>query len=231
MRESGIWAAVPVKALDRAKERLSGVLSPALRRALALAMLEDVLETLRCVDRLEGLALVTADAVAARLGARYGARLIEAGAAEGHTAAIAAAARLFASEGKAGMATIPGDIPLVTPSDIASILEAHDPGPAFTIVPSHDDRGSNAVLLSPPDAVPLKFGENSFFPHLRAAERRGIKARVVRLSGIALDIDTPSDLARFGELERHTRTRALLVENGFLAGLAARREPIGGVAA
>ncbi|MFZ5913432.1 MAG: 2-phospho-L-lactate guanylyltransferase, partial [Pseudomonadota bacterium] len=37
-----IWAIVPIKDLSRAKQRLSGLLSETERRALGLAMLEDV---------------------------------------------------------------------------------------------------------------------------------------------------------------------------------------------
>ncbi len=224
---SGIWAVVPMKALDEAKERLSGVLPPALRRELAWAMLEDVLEALAGVAGLDGVAIVTVDPLAQRLASRYGARLMEEDAAAGHTAAVAAAARLLASEGRTGMTALPGDIPLVTAAEITSLLKAHDRAPAFTIVPSHDERGSNAVLLSPPDAVPLTFGENSYFPHLRAAAGRGIAPRVMRLPGIALDIDTPSDLARFFKIESRTRARALLAGNGMFGGGAEE----GGVAA
>ena len=68
---------------------------------------------------------------------------------------------------------------------------------AFTIVPARDRMGSNAVLCSPADAVPLRFGDDSFFPHLDAARARGIEPEVVRLPRIALDIDTPEDLALF----------------------------------
>ena len=44
--------------------------------------------------------------------------------------------------------------------------------PSFTIVPAHDDLGSNTIVCSPPDAVPLRFGEDSFYP----ASRRGASA-------------------------------------------------------
>jgi 2-phospho-L-lactate guanylyltransferase len=77
---------------------------------------------------------------------------------------------------------------------------------AFTITPARDERGSNAVLCSPAGAVPLRFGEDSFFPHLAAARARGIEPEVVRLPRIALDIDTPQDLALL--LGTHARTRA-----------------------
>ncbi len=231
MTRSGISAVIPVKALDQAKERLSPVLAPALRRRLAFAMLEDVLEALCGARGLEGLLVVTADPVAASLAARYGARLLKEGAEAGHTAAVAAAARLLIGEGWEGMAALPGDIPLLGTSEIASLLAAHDRAPAFTIVPSHDEKGSNAVLLSPPDAVPLRFGEDSFIPHLRAAEDRGIAPRVLRLPNIALDIDGPADLARFLESEKKTRARSLLAEFGMLQAGAVSGGPIGGVAA
>ena len=63
--------------------------------------------------------------------------------------------------------------------------------PSFTIAPSHDDFGSNAVLVCPPTAVPLTFGDDSFYPHLRAAQACGIKPLIVRQHGIGLDIDRP----------------------------------------
>jgi len=58
--------------------------------------------------------------------------------------------------------------------------------------------------------VPLRFGEDSFFPHLAAAEACGINPTVLRLPGIALDIDTPEDLAAFARLPSPTRARAVL---------------------
>ena len=78
------------------------------------------------------------------------------------------------------MMTMPGDIPRLSPAEIAATLAAHRAAPSFTIVPAHDDLGSNAIVCSPPDAVPLRFGEDSFFPHLDAARAQGIEPLVVR---------------------------------------------------
>jgi 2-phospho-L-lactate guanylyltransferase len=206
----GVWAVVPVKELDRAKERLAPVLAPERRRALMLAMLEDVLTTLAATPGLGGLAVVTVDAATRRLAERYGARIIEIGARDGHSGAVVAAARLLAAKGCSGMLTVPGDIPLVTPAEITQLLAEHRPAPAFTIAPSRDERGSNAIICSPPDAVPLRFGENSFFPHLLAAEACGIRPTVLRLPGIALDVDTPEDLAALTLVPAATRAHALL---------------------
>jgi len=207
-----LWAVVPVKERVSAKERLAPLLRPEARQALALAMLEDVLAAVPGARDIAGLMVVTVDAEAGRLAARYGARLIEAGARDGHTGAVTAAARLIAAEGRAGMLTLPGDIPLVTPGEISSILAAHSPAPSFTIVPSHDERGSNAIACSPPDAVPLRFGENSFYPHLEAAEACGVRPNVMHLPGIALDIDNPEDVVSFMRTQSATRAWAVLAE-------------------
>jgi 2-phospho-L-lactate guanylyltransferase len=206
----GVWAVVPVKELDRAKMRLAPVVPPERRPALMLAMLADVLASLAVTPGLGGLAVVTVDAAARRLAARYGARIIEIGARDGHSGAVMAAARLLAAEGCPGMLTMPGDIPLVTPAEITQLLAAHRPSPAFTIAPSRDEKGSNAIICSPPDVVPLRFGEDSFFPHLRAAEACGIRPTVLRLPGIALDVDTPEDLAALTLVPSATRAHALL---------------------
>jgi 2-phospho-L-lactate guanylyltransferase len=150
---------------------------------------------------------------------------METGARDGHTGAVTAAARLLAEEGRPAMLTLPGDIPLVTPGEIAQLLDAHRPAPAFSIAPSRDERGSNAVICSPPDAVPLRYGEDSFFPHLRAAEACGIRPTVCRLLGLALDIDTPEDLAAFAALPPRGRAGALIAENAIVR--ARREAPLG----
>jgi len=74
-----LWAVVPVKERASAKERLSPMLRPETRHALALAMLEDVLAALTATPGVAGLLVVTVDPEAGRLAATYGARLIEVG--------------------------------------------------------------------------------------------------------------------------------------------------------
>jgi 2-phospho-L-lactate guanylyltransferase len=218
-----LWAVVPVKERVSAKERLAPMLAPEVRQALALAMLEDVLEALSATPGIAGLLVVTVDPEARLVAVRYGGRPIETGARDGHGGAVAAAARLLAAEGRSGMLTLPGDIPLVTPAEIAQLLAAHLPAPSFTIVPSHDELGSNAVVCSPPDAVPLRFGENSFYPHLRAAQTCDIRPRVLHLPGIALDIDNPEDVMSFMRIDSPTRARAVLAEDRKLLAGGFRR--------
>jgi 2-phospho-L-lactate guanylyltransferase len=207
-----IWAVVPIKATRDAKQRLGNAVGSALRPKLALAMAEDVLAALAASSGLAGVFVVTIDEAAASLAARYGAQVFAEGARDGQTGAVAAAARRLAREGKGAMLTIPGDVPLITPEEVAQIVTAHERTPDFVIVPAHDERGSNAILCSPPDAVPLKFGDDSFLPHLDAARRGGLEPRILRLPGLGLDIDNPADLAAFLKIPSNTRARALLQE-------------------
>ena len=207
-----IHAVVPIKETSDAKRRLAGVLCAARRQELALAMFEDVLATLTGVRELGSIVVVTVDPAAAAIAARYGARISNAGAREGHTGAVAAAARELAAE---AMLTLPGDIPLVEADDIRQLIDVHRHATgrgarAFTIVPAWDERGSNAILCSPAAAVPLRFGADSFLPHLAAARRCAIEPTVARMPRIALDVDTPDDLALFLAAPSSTRTRALL---------------------
>jgi 2-phospho-L-lactate guanylyltransferase len=215
-----IVAVVPVKETAQAKQRLAGLLSAAQRRELALAMLQDVLKSLARVRELAGIVVVTLDPGATKIARRHGAEIVTEGARDGHTAAVTAAAGRLARRGHA-MLALPGDIPLVTPADIRAILAAQRLAPAFTIVPAHDHRGSNAVLVAPADAVALRFGDNSFYPHLAAAAARGIAPRVLHRPAIALDVDTPEDLARFAAMPSRTRSHALLA--GWQAGRPVER--------
>jgi 2-phospho-L-lactate/phosphoenolpyruvate guanylyltransferase len=218
---TGVWAVVPVKELAGAKQRLSSCLSPEERRALATIMLEDVLDALSAVQQLAGVLVVTVDPVARSLAGRYGARIVTEAAREGHTGAVAGAARLLAHEGHAGMMTMPGDIPRASSAEITATLAAHRVAPAFTIVPAHDYLGSNTIVCSPPDVVPLRFGEDSFYPHLDAARSRGIDPLIVRQPGIGMDIDHPIDLVAFLRLSPpvHTRTLAFLEQSGIAGRL------------
>jgi 2-phospho-L-lactate/phosphoenolpyruvate guanylyltransferase len=226
VERSGLWVVVPVKDLQHAKQRLAGVLSAAERRALFRAMLEDVLSALAASRGLVGRLIVTRDPEAKQLANRYGARVLAEEANHGHTAASSFGARTLAKEGSAGMLQLPADIPLVTPADIEALLQAHGSAPAITLAPSRDRRGSNAVACSPPALLPLRFGDDSFVPHLERARALGVEPRIVERPGLALDIDTPADLAAFLAAPSPTRTHAYLVESGIAGRFEARHSAI-----
>lgn len=214
MVATDIWAVVPIKETGDAKQRLADFVPAHLRPGLALAMFEDVLDALAGAEHLKGIVVATADKRAAEIARRRGARIFPDQARGGHSAVIAAAARRLNDEGCGAMLQVPGDIPLVTRQEIDRLVQLHPKGPAFTIVPAHDNQGSNAIIVSTPVAVPLSFGEDSFFPHLAAARDHGIEPLVVRMPGIGRDIDRAEDLKAFARLRSATRTQVFLDRNG-----------------
>ncbi len=166
-----IVAAVPVKDLVNAKQRLMRVLTPPERSALARAMLCDVLRALRAAP-LDRVWVVTREPEIAAIAASMGVETLAEDDNRGHTAAVAAGQAEAARAGAAVFVTIPGDVPCVTASEVRALAAAAADAPAV-FVPSHSGQGTNGVALAPPQVMPLRFGEPSFDNHLAAA-RAGV---------------------------------------------------------
>src|SRR5262249_7158952 len=104
---------------------------------------------------------------------------------------------------------IPADIPLVQAWELAKILDAA-PVEGSVLVPAGDGRGTNAVLRRPADLFPLRFGNDSFKPHLAAAQATGKPCVVLSSPGIAVDVDNPSDLRQLVELPGETNAQRVV---------------------
>ncbi len=172
-------------------------------------MLLDVLETLASCTARAGTALVTSDPFACDQARRFGFGVIFDSANRGETDAVEMATRICETGGDDFTLVIPGDIPLVRASEIEAILEAA-PDEGSVLVPAADGRGTNAVLRRPAGLFPLRFGNESFKPHLAAARATGKPVVVLSLPGIALDVDSPADLSRLAELPGETRSQRMV---------------------
>lgn len=200
---------VPIKNLEGAKQRLSPVLEADERRALAVAMMGDVLETLASWPARPPVAVVTSDGQAIALAHRYGFEIIPEPDNRSETDAIALATRVVAERGWTATLVIPADVPLVEAAELQSIVDAA-PETGSVLVPSADGRGSNAVLRRPAALFPLRFGDDSFVPHRLAAQATGAPLVVLELPGIALDVDRPTDLAELLARGGDRRSQQLL---------------------
>ena len=204
---------VPVKNLECSKQRLSPALSPQQRRQLAEAMLEDVLDALgQCSER-NAVAVVTGDPQAQRLAQTRGLAVIPDPANPGETGAIAMATDYCRSHGAGYTLVIPGDIPLIQTGEVEAIFAAA-PREGALLVPSASGRGTNAAFRRPADLFPLRFGNDSFKPHLAAAQSTGKEVKVLQLSGIGLDVDEPADLADLLQALGATRAQQLVRQWG-----------------
>ncbi|HEY3595812.1 MAG TPA: 2-phospho-L-lactate guanylyltransferase [Polyangiaceae bacterium] len=203
-------AVVAVKDLRHAKTRLSPRFTADERRELVLAMAFDVLSNLAKVPALSGLLVVTPQEELVSLAHEFGAEVLRDSEGGGYTGAVELAVRELQRRGAKAMLAVPADVPNLTPDEISRVVESLEAPPSAVLVPSRNGRGTNAALLCPPDALPLRFGEPSFGAHFERATELGIRTRVLHLPGLALDLDTPEDVEQFLQSPSQTRTYELL---------------------
>ncbi len=205
-----VCAVVPVKNLGTAKQRLAGVLSARDRGRLSLEMLSDVLATLKRVEGLDAIAILSSDPRVMDRALAWDIRVLK----DAETcvnAAVAEAARTLGREGYETMLVVPGDVPLATPAEFNRILDAQATGTPVTLVPDRRGTGTNALACSPPTAIAPCFGQRSLSRHQEAARSAGVAATVLKLRGLGLDIDIPEDVVALTAQQRHTRTHEFLV--------------------
>ena len=118
------------------------------------------------------------------------------------------ATRVCLERGVDSTLVIPADIPLIQTGEIEEIF-AHAPAQGSVLVPAADGRGTNAAWRRPADLFPLRFGNDSFEPHLAAAQATGKPCRVLQLPGIALDVDGPAELQQLIATAGETRAQRL----------------------
>ncbi len=212
---------VPVKNLANAKQRLAHALEQSSRTELAQAMLADVLDAL-AESAVDEVSVVTSDPFTMGIADHYRFAVIPDDSNISETSAIEMAIQVCESRGIRSTLVIPADIPLIEAADIRAIYTSA-PANGTVLVPSADQRGTNAVLRRPASLFPLRFGNDSFMPHLVAAIATRTSCVVLSLPRIALDIDTPEDLKQLVNASGEKRSQRLARKFGFAAPVVAER--------
>jgi 2-phospho-L-lactate/phosphoenolpyruvate guanylyltransferase len=187
-------AILPIKTLDAAKRRLADELDAAPRRALVEAMFSDVLVALRRSNLVDEVLVVTKDHGAQRIAGGYGAMVIDDDD-QGHNAAAARGVARALELGMDRALMVAGDCPLLDPGEVDALITRPVESPSVLIVPDRHGTGTNALLLTPPDALASSFGPGSHDRHIRNADAAGVPAESVEVWSLGLDVDTPEDLA------------------------------------
>lgn len=200
---------IPVKNLSAAKQRLAAVLDQPARTQLAQAMLHDVVSAIAAWPPRPGCTLVTSDPFARELAQRYNFEIIPDPANPGETGAIEMATEICSVRGIGYTLVIPADIPLIKWSELDQVLTSA-PAIGSVLVPAADGRGTNAAFRRPANLFPLRFGNDSFKPHLATAQSTGKECVVLQLPSIAFDVDNPEDLQTLLAHSGETRTQQLL---------------------
>jgi|SRR5579864_2326561 len=196
--EDATWAVVVARIAHGAKSRLAPALDTAQRRDLALWMLSDVLSV--TVRSLDGVVAVVDHPAARSRAEAFGAEVVDDLEPGDMNAAVARGVRAATARGAQTVIVLPGDIPLLSARDIQQLLEAADSWPRAVIVgASRDGDGTNALLLRPPDVIQPAFGPPSVGRHVRAGMAANSLTRVLYDLDLALDVDTPADLASLAQ--------------------------------
>jgi len=191
---------IPVKGFAGAKKRLAPHFSPPARQALAAALFQDFFAVIARTRGLNGVFVVSSEPVVLSRSAELGFECIPESGQISESDSVDAASRWCAARGVDSLLRLPVDLPLLEPEDIASLFEQKPRAPGMLIVPSRDGDGTNALLRTPPDLFPSRFGPGSFARHLAEAEAVCAQVRIVRNPQLELDIDELEDLHAFAAL-------------------------------
>ena len=189
-----VVAIVPVGTLDGAKSRLGGTLDAEERRDLAARLLSRTLDAVLATPGLRETIVVTPDDEVREIAARAGARPVRQRS-HGLNVGLRQAREEVLAAGADALLVVPIDLPLISPPALEAVLAPlDDPArPLVVLVPDRHGRGTNALVLAPPDAIEFGFGGDSRRAHAACAADAG--ARYVELDGpLSVDLDTPDDL-------------------------------------
>ncbi|MEP6953820.1 MAG: 2-phospho-L-lactate guanylyltransferase, partial [Solirubrobacteraceae bacterium] len=209
-----------VKRFDDAKQRLDKTLSSGTRRALAEAMVTDVLTALRRSTSIDAVVVVTGEGGAQALARAYDAESIPDDD-RGHSHAARAGVDWAIERGFERVLLVPGDCPAIIPAEIDALVGGGPAAPAVTVVPDRHGTGTNALLLSPPDVIAPSFGPGSRERHTEAARVGGAGCEVSEVASLVLDVDTAEDLQMLRD-SLAARTGGAAHTRGLLARLSRR---------
>ena len=190
-----IFAILPVKSPQNAKQRLTGFLAVEQRETLARLLYRQTLATLCQATGIDRVVVATSDAEIADHACKSGALVFEEHEQVSHSASADAACLRAMKMGASTVLLVPIDVPTVTSADFSRLAACARPG--LIVVPSSDGTGTNALVRTPPNCIQSRFGPGSFRKHLDQALSKGLPADVLRLPGLMFDIDTPEDVAEF----------------------------------
>jgi 2-phospho-L-lactate guanylyltransferase len=189
-------AILPVKSFDAAKQRLGSLLGSGSRQALAQAMFQDVLASLRKAEQIEQVVVVASEP-SVEFAADEHVVLLEDELREGQSPAALVGIRWALSSGFERVLLVPGDTPLLSTAEVDALLASATED--VVIIPDRHGTGTNGLLLKPPTAIAPSFGPDSLKRHVAAVEAAGLTHRVEPMPSLVFDVDTSEDLAVVAE--------------------------------
>jgi 2-phospho-L-lactate guanylyltransferase len=192
---SNTWALVPLKNLDRAKQRLVPVLSDEQRRRLVLAMVRDVLTALENSASITKILLVSSEPEAGPLLRDRNVDVFYSHRDEGMNRELESAAAYALSRGADRALIIHGDLPFLNSTTIDRFV-GNVPQGTVRAARCKTGKGTNLLLAPLPLEIKLKFGRNSHKQFVKEAGDHKLQFDTVSDERLGMDIDSPEDFAK-----------------------------------
>lgn len=203
-----IFAIIPVSRFSHAKTRLSPTLSPDERENLLKSMLKDVIKVLRNIC--DEVVVISSDKdVLDYVDALKVTPLKEKGETDLNGALNQALNYSYPHASRALI--IPSDVPLIQEKQVKDILKI---GKNKNVVIAPAKGGGTNALLCPTRGMMMKFGDYSFFEHIKEARSKGLSLEIYDSFYLSLDVNTSEDLGEIMIHGRGTETRSYLENMG-----------------
>ncbi len=201
-------AIIPVSRFAHAKTRLSPTLTALERENLLKSMLMDVIGVLK--EKISNVVVISSDEEVLNHVKGMGViSLIEEGETDLNGALMQAVE--YCSEFSDQVLVVPSDVPLMKSEHVDNIIKM---GEKYDLVIAPAKGGGTNALLCPVKGMEMKFGECSFFEHIKKAEEKNWPYAIYDSFYMSLDVNTAEDL---GEIMLHgidTETRKFLKSSG-----------------
>lgn len=195
-----VWAVIPVKPLNRAKSRLTSVLSPDQRYHLAQSMLMQVLTAVTNTPEIAGTVVISRDTKALAIARDLGAKTIQESNPSDLNPALTRATEVIRMWGARAIIVVPADLPFVTVDDLSEIIRMGQDMPSVVLATDHQQDGTNILFMRPPGVIDFNYGARSFERHISSAREKSIPYYFYQSETLTLDIDEPSDLTEYNRI-------------------------------
>jgi 2-phospho-L-lactate guanylyltransferase len=194
-----LWIVVLIKDFSAAKSRLAPALEPAVRRSLARMT---AMRALHAALAVAPTLAVCGSVEAAKIARARGATVVVEPEPAGQNPAAARGLAEASQRGADSALLLSSDLPLVEEAAIRLLLDRADGSDALAIAAAATGRqGTNALYLRPPGGFRLHFGEASLPRFAEEAQRCGRRFIAHDDLRLALDLDEPSDVTAWRQIE------------------------------
>ncbi|MBC7119159.1 MAG: 2-phospho-L-lactate guanylyltransferase [Methanobacteriaceae archaeon] len=199
-----IYGIIPVSPFAHAKTRLSPTLSPSERENLLKVMLKDVTKSLK--KNLDEVIVISADEEVLHFSNELGVQTLKEKGETDLNGALEQAVKWCESKCDR-IIIVPSDVPLIGKANLERLIKDAE---EYDVIIAPAKGGGTNALLFPPGTIRLRFGDCSFFEHVKEAKRLNLSIKIHDSFYLSLDVNTAEDLGEIILHGKNTYTKSYL---------------------